>query len=357
MPVDELIPFANAYDVGVFLLPAHFPNQVHVLPNKLFDYIQARLAVAVGPSPEMARIVREWDCGVVSESFAPDDFAAALRRLDPATVTRMKANAAKAAGVLNADRNRDAVVSLVRSAIADRGRGVAERVDRLDLQLFEHVPTGWTSVEDRRSLLAVHAAVARRGPFRYLEIGSYRGNTLQAVMADDRCQHVVAIDRRDESSPDARGHRPVYADNTSAHMRALLAGVPGSNMTKLETVDSSTDRLDPEDYRADLCFIDAEHTNPAALQDARFCRRALRDRGVIVFHDRTLVHQGIRRFLGELGSFRAYPLKHDLFVVELGMRTLLANAAIRRQAPRRLWVATARLGLTRQTLALTAWRR
>ena len=57
VPSQELLSFANTYDVGVFLLPAMYPNQVHVLPNKLFDYIQARLAVAIGPSPEMAEIV------------------------------------------------------------------------------------------------------------------------------------------------------------------------------------------------------------------------------------------------------------------------------------------------------------
>ena len=54
-----MLEFANQYDVGVFLLPASFPNQVHVLPNKLFDYIQARLAVAIGPSHEMAEVVRD----------------------------------------------------------------------------------------------------------------------------------------------------------------------------------------------------------------------------------------------------------------------------------------------------------
>ena len=76
LPTAEVIPFANAYDIGVFLLPARFPNQVHVLPNKLFDYIQARLAVAIGPSPEMAAVVAEWDCGVVSTDFTPESFAA-----------------------------------------------------------------------------------------------------------------------------------------------------------------------------------------------------------------------------------------------------------------------------------------
>jgi Glycosyltransferase Family 4 len=120
----ELITFANAYDVGVFLLPARFPNQVHVLPNKLFDYIQARLAVAIGPSPEMAAIVNEWSCGVVSESFSPDSFAAALDGLSVAEVERMKRNADRAARVMTADNNRETVLELVKQAIANGRSGV-----------------------------------------------------------------------------------------------------------------------------------------------------------------------------------------------------------------------------------------
>ena len=116
VPTAEVIPFANAYDVGVFLLPARFPNQVHVLPNKLFDYIQARLAVAIGPSPEMAAVVGEWDCGVVSQDFTPESFAATLRTLTVAEVQRLKTNADQAAKVLNAEHNRETVRQLVRRA-------------------------------------------------------------------------------------------------------------------------------------------------------------------------------------------------------------------------------------------------
>jgi glycosyltransferase involved in cell wall biosynthesis len=125
VPNTELIAFANRYDIGVFLLPARYPNQLHVLPNKLFDYIQARLAIAIGPSPEMAAIVREWDCGVVADSFESDALAAALASLDPAEVKRMKVNADRAAHVLTADANRDRVLSLVDNAL---GRPAKSRV-------------------------------------------------------------------------------------------------------------------------------------------------------------------------------------------------------------------------------------
>ena len=117
VPNSDLIAFANSYDIGVFLLPARFPNQIHVLPNKLFDYIQARLAVAIGPSEEMAAVVGEWDCGIVAESFAPEALAAALKDLDEPTIAKLKRNADRAASVLNADHNRTTVLELVERAI------------------------------------------------------------------------------------------------------------------------------------------------------------------------------------------------------------------------------------------------
>jgi hypothetical protein len=53
--------------------------------------------VAIGPSREMARIVNERDCGVVSESLSPGAFAEALGRLDAHSVAHMTVNADRAA--------------------------------------------------------------------------------------------------------------------------------------------------------------------------------------------------------------------------------------------------------------------
>src|SRR5690606_36659821 len=50
----------NEFDVGVFLLPPVNFNYKYALPNKFFEFIQARLAVAIGPSPEMATLLRQY---------------------------------------------------------------------------------------------------------------------------------------------------------------------------------------------------------------------------------------------------------------------------------------------------------
>jgi Methyltransferase domain len=227
------------------------------------------------------------------------------------------------------------------------------RVDRLDTTLFDPIPGACASPADRRSLLALHAAMAARGDFAYLEVGSYLGASMQSFIVDPRCRSIVSIDRRDAVSPDERSDVAArYPDNTTASMVRHLAEVPGSELAKLSTIEGTTIDLDPMGLGADLCLIDGEHTNAAALLDARFCRRAVRDRGVIVFHDRLIVDRGIQRFLGELSQYRAYPLAHDLLVVEIGVRSLLDDPRVRAQVPRGLWLTVDRLRAVRLALRL-----
>jgi hypothetical protein len=239
-------------------------------------------------------------------------------------------------------------------ALRSTQMSTTDRVDRLDLSLFDEIPSGGTSSADRRSLLALQAALATRGDFTYLEVGSYLGASMQSFIVDSRCQRIVSIDRRDAVAQDERSELPGYPDNSTAHMLEHLAHVPGADLHKLRTIEAGTDEVDPTELRADLCFIDGEHTDQAALRDARFCRRVVRDRGVIVFHDRTIVDRGIRAFLSELPHFRAYPLSHELLVVELGVPSLLSDPRVREQVPRAFWSVVARLRAVRAALSIAA---
>ena len=65
VPMQALVRSTIDYDVGLYYLEPTSFNNLHALPNKFFEYIQARLALAVGPSPEMARIVTEFGCGII----------------------------------------------------------------------------------------------------------------------------------------------------------------------------------------------------------------------------------------------------------------------------------------------------
>lgn len=93
VPYVDLVPTLNAYDVGIFLLPPLTFNYRHALPNKLFDFVQARLGIIVGPSPEMAAYVRKYGLGDVADDFTVDALRTAIERLTPEAVNDYKRNA------------------------------------------------------------------------------------------------------------------------------------------------------------------------------------------------------------------------------------------------------------------------
>lgn len=97
----RLIPETiNKYDLGLYLLSGNCFNNLHSLPNKFFEFIQARLAIAIGPSPEMARIVKEHSLGIVADSFEPRALATAIGAINVEQLGRHKQNAHKAASLL-----------------------------------------------------------------------------------------------------------------------------------------------------------------------------------------------------------------------------------------------------------------
>jgi hypothetical protein len=101
VPYTELPTTLNGYDVGVHVLPPLNFNNEWALPNKLFDYVQARLGVIVGPSAEMARYVREFGLGAVTDDFTSESLARQLRRLNRELVLEWKRAADAAAHSLS----------------------------------------------------------------------------------------------------------------------------------------------------------------------------------------------------------------------------------------------------------------
>lgn len=116
VPMKELVSYCHSYDVGLFVLPPTSLNNRHSLPNKFFEYLQARLAIVVGPSVEMARIVQEEGVGVVTEDFSSTSLALALSELTPDKVNRYKERAHEAASRHCAEENEKKVLEIVRLA-------------------------------------------------------------------------------------------------------------------------------------------------------------------------------------------------------------------------------------------------
>jgi glycosyltransferase involved in cell wall biosynthesis len=120
VPPLEIVRTVAVYDIGLCVIQPITYNTLMMLPNKMFEYIQAGLAVCVGPSPAMASVVRRFNVGVVAPSFSPRDVAATLDRLTVDEIQAMRSAAVHAARTLNADVEMHKIVDLYGGLWASR---------------------------------------------------------------------------------------------------------------------------------------------------------------------------------------------------------------------------------------------
>jgi len=65
-------------DIGLCTIPSGFLSYEYCLPNKLFEYLQAGLALIVSELPEMSRFVREKRIGI---TFSPGDLPSLIQAM------------------------------------------------------------------------------------------------------------------------------------------------------------------------------------------------------------------------------------------------------------------------------------
>ena len=117
VPFEEIIPFTSQYDIGFYILkPANF-NHLYALPNKIFEFIQARLMVAIGPSPEMARLVKQYNLGIIAKDFSPQEMAKSLNTLTKEQILQYKENANKTAKILNAEKEGEKLLKILEEVL------------------------------------------------------------------------------------------------------------------------------------------------------------------------------------------------------------------------------------------------
>lgn len=91
----------NSYDVGLIVIAASNFSLKHGLPNKLFDYVQARIMTICGPSPDMAEVVNQHGLGYVLDTYEPRELREYIKTLSQEVIVEFKTKADSAAKVLN----------------------------------------------------------------------------------------------------------------------------------------------------------------------------------------------------------------------------------------------------------------
>lgn len=106
-----LLKYTLMADAGISLDKDTDINYRFSLPNKIFDYIAAGIPVISSDLPEVSRIIRGYDCGVIVSSVSPEKIAAAVSELaeDPELHARLRNNALKASDDLNWEKESEKV--------------------------------------------------------------------------------------------------------------------------------------------------------------------------------------------------------------------------------------------------------
>lgn len=123
VPQSSLIETLNRHDIGIHILQPVSTNNTMALPNKFFDFVQARLGIVIGPSPEMKRILDEYGLGIVTEGFDQSAIQRAIDSLTPQNVARFKQASDAAAGALSAERQVETWAEAVGAIVRRRGNG------------------------------------------------------------------------------------------------------------------------------------------------------------------------------------------------------------------------------------------
>ena len=113
VPPDQIIPASRTADIGVFVGDPSQGQLRFALPNKLFEYAMAGLAVVTTPLPEVERLNEAYDFALTTEGARPADIAAALNSLDPETVDHRKAQSLVAAEALCWEREQERWLQVV----------------------------------------------------------------------------------------------------------------------------------------------------------------------------------------------------------------------------------------------------
>lgn len=117
VPMTELVQEAARFDIGLFALPGHSQQNVHVLPNKFFEYAMAGLALCVSDLPEMTALLRQHGLGRSISEVTPQAIAAAINSFTRAEIDACKQRSLVAAKQLNWEAESDQLFLAIERAV------------------------------------------------------------------------------------------------------------------------------------------------------------------------------------------------------------------------------------------------
>lgn len=118
-PQSELLSWSAGAEVGVIPYQAVRLNNFYSCPNKLFEYINAGIAVAASGFPELARIIETYQVGRTFDPESPEDIGRTVNEMlhDRDALAQMQRNSQAAARQLNWRVESEKLVSTYRNLL------------------------------------------------------------------------------------------------------------------------------------------------------------------------------------------------------------------------------------------------
>lgn len=117
VPTREIARYINQFDVGIYFLPPLNFNQQYALPNKFFEFIQARLMLLVGPSIEMADVIKEYQLGIIGDGFEEKDIITCIEKINKEMIMSYKKNVDIHAYTLSSDAFKGKFVKAIKELL------------------------------------------------------------------------------------------------------------------------------------------------------------------------------------------------------------------------------------------------
>jgi glycosyltransferase involved in cell wall biosynthesis len=113
-PWEVMMKYTKAADAGISLDKDTNINYRFSLPNKLFDYISAGIPAIVSDLPEVSKIVKQYNCGIIIPKVSPEGIINAIRELreNPGIFSDLKRNSALASESVNWENESDKIKAL-----------------------------------------------------------------------------------------------------------------------------------------------------------------------------------------------------------------------------------------------------
>ena len=76
---DQIIESLRGYHVGLYSLTPGSINHKLALPNKIFEYVQAKVCIVCSPNQEIKRLVEDHKVGFITKGWGEEDMIEILQ--------------------------------------------------------------------------------------------------------------------------------------------------------------------------------------------------------------------------------------------------------------------------------------